>query len=143
MSTAELVPEYSPVKDSKSNGMAENAVKELAGMVRTPKDHVEAKTNMQLKGDQPTLAWIIDYAGILITRMRVGTDGKTAYQRLKGKKATNQVTAIGEKVLYMSNKKSGSRLNKLEPKFKYGIWLGVSPATSEAVVGTADGVYRA
>ena len=143
LSATELVPEYSPVKDSKSNGMAENAVKELAGMVRTLKDHVEAKTNMQLKGDQPILAWIIDYAGILITRMKVGTDGKTAYQRLKWKKATNQVTAICEKVLYMPNKKSGSRLNKLEPKFKYGILLGVSPATSESLVGTADGVYRA
>lgn len=93
----ELVPEYSPKKDSKSNGLAENAVKELAGMIRTLKDSVEEKANIKLKEFSTLLTWIVDYAGTLITRTKIGSDGETAYQRLKGKKPTNQIAAIGEK----------------------------------------------
>ena len=138
----ELVPEWSPVKDSQSNGAAENAVKELAGMIRTLKDMVEEKAKIKLNDAGVLLAWIIDYAGTAITRCKVGSDGKTAYQRLKGKSPTNQVTAIGEKVLYMPVKKNNARLNKMEAKFKYGIWLGVSHGSFESLIGTPDGVFR-
>ena len=117
-------------------------MKELAGMIRTLKDFVEHKANAKLKEDEPILAWIIEYVGILITRNKVGSDGKTAYQRLKGKRATSQVCSIGEKVLYMPVKKSGARLNKLVPRFKYGVWLGISPRTSESLAGTPDGAFR-
>ena len=142
-SRTEMVPEFSPVKDSKANGVAENAVKEMAGMVRTLKDYVEAKMQEPLKEDDAMLLWIIDYAGTVITRSKIGPDGRTAYQRLKGKSPSNQVTAIGEKVLYMPVKKSGTRLNKLAPKFKCGIWLGISARTSESIIGTSEGVFRA
>ena len=140
---AELVPEFSPVKDSKSNGLAENAVKESARMIRTLKDQVEGKIGEQLREDEVLMTWIVDYAGMLITRVKKGSDGKTAYQRLKGKSPGKQVAMIGERVLYMPIRKSSSRLNKLEPKFKYGIWLGVSGRTSESLIGASDGVFKA
>ena len=37
----------------------------------------------------------------------------------------------------------GGRLEKLEPKFEKGIWLGVCPRTDEATVGTPAGIVRA
>ena len=140
ISRTEMVPEYSPVKDSKPNDAAENAVKGMAGMIRTLKGAVEAKIGEQLKEDDAMILWIIDYAGTLITRSKVDADGRSAYQRLKGKSPTNQITAIGEKVLYMPVKKGGERMNKLAPRFKYGVWLGVSGRTSESPVGSSEGI---
>ena len=115
----------------------------MSGMIRTLKDHVEDKIGETLTETDAMLLWIIDYAGTLITRSKIGTDGRTAYQRLKGKSPSNQVAVIGEKVLYMPVKKGGKRMNKLAPKFKYGIWLGISNMTSESIVGTSGGIFTA
>ena len=117
-------------------------MKELASMIRTFKDMVEEKAKIKLNDAGVLLAWIINHAGIAITRCKVGSDGKTAYQRLKRKSPTNQATAIGEKVLYMPVKKNNARLHKMEAKFKYGIWLRISHGSSESLIGTPDGVLR-
>ena len=34
-------------------------------------------------------------------------------------------------------------MEKLEPKFEHGVWLGVCPRTDEAIVGTTGGIVRA
>eukprot|EP00973_Karenia_brevis_P088248 12236724-Karenia_brevis.AAC.1 len=47
---------------------------------------------------------------------------------------------IGEKVLYMPLKDSRDRKNNLEPKFEYGIWAGIEPGSSEAIILTQEGV---
>ena len=60
-------------------------MKELAGMVRTMKDMVEERAIIKLKDYSMLLTWIFDYVSIAITRGKVGSDGKTAYKRLKEK----------------------------------------------------------
>ncbi len=129
----EMVPENSPKGESKSNGLIENAIKSLEGMIRTTKDHIETKMKEKIAKDSPLFAWIVEAVGTMITRYRIGQDGKTPYQRLKGKKPSNVLVPIGEKVLYLPLKQPG-RMNKLAPKFKYGIYVGVNPRTSESLV---------
>ena len=34
-------------------------------------------------------------------------------------------------------------MEKLEPKFERGVWLGVCRRTSDAIIGTPDGTVRA
>ena len=34
-------------------------------------------------------------------------------------------------------------MEKLEPKFEHGVWLGVCPRTDEAIIGTTGGIVRA
>ena len=137
----EIVPENSPKGESQSNGPAESAVRELAGMVRTLKDSIETKTGEKIDKRSAMLAWIVEHAGNMITRYRVGKDGKTAYQRLKGKAPSNKVSPLGEKVLYLPLKSAGKQ-NKLAPKFKYGIMVGVHPRTSEALCANGNGTFR-
>ena len=43
--------------------MIESAVRELEGMFRTIKDHIETKTNEKLAKDSPMLAWSVEAAG--------------------------------------------------------------------------------
>ena len=84
-----MVPENSPKGQSKSNGLIENAIKSLEGMIRRIKDYIETKMQEKLKKDSPMFAWIVEAVGTMITRYRTGEDGKTPYQRLKGKKPSN------------------------------------------------------
>ena len=137
----EMVPENSPKGESQSNGQAESAVRELAGMVRTLKDSIEVKTGEKIGKRSAMLAWIVEHAGNMITRYRVGKDGKTAYQRLKGKAPSNTTSPLGEKVLYLPLKSAGKQ-NKLAPKFKYGVMVGVHPRTSEALCANSNGTFR-
>ena len=34
-------------------------------------------------------------------------------------------------------------MEKLEPKFKQGVWLGVCPRKDEAIIGASSGIVRA
>ena len=78
--------ENSRVGDSNSNGAVERAVREVKGMTRTLRSHLEEKIRKKIKLDDPIVPWIVRHAAYLITRCRVGPDGKTAMQKLKGRR---------------------------------------------------------
>ena len=141
-SKTEIVIENSPKGESQSNGLPEAAVRELSGMIRTLKDSIETKTGEKIEKKSAMMAWIVEHSGNMITRYRVGKDGRTAYQRLKGKAPSNKTLPLGEKVLYLPLKSAGKQ-NKLAPKFKYGIFVGVNPRTSESLIANSSGVFRA
>eukprot|EP00973_Karenia_brevis_P045940 6361855-Karenia_brevis.AAC.1 len=61
------------------------------------------------------LPWIVEYAGEIVTRCRKGDDGRTAYERLRGKAPSCRMMPVGEKVLFMPLKDSRDRKNNLEP----------------------------
>ena len=111
-------------------------------MIRSLKDGIEAKIGEAIEKDSPMLAWIVENAGTMITRYRVGEDGKTAYQRLKGKAPSSKLEVLGERVLYLPLKTLVKK-NKLEAKFKYGVLVGINPRTSESLVANAHGTFRA
>ena len=53
------------------------------------------------------------------------------------------MSAYGECVLLLPETCESGRMEKLEPKFEKGVWLGVCPRTDEAIIGTATGIVRA
>ena len=63
-----------------------------------------------------------EYATYLMNRLEVGQDGKTAYERTKGKKATVLGTEFGEKLLYKA--KSDVKTAKSKFRWEYGIFVG-------------------
>ena len=90
------VTEHSPVRSSKSNGLVEKAVQDVQGMIRTMRSALEEKWGVKLGVEHPIWAWLAEYAGFLWTRFQVGRDGRTAYERLKGKKVKLHGMEFGE-----------------------------------------------
>ena len=140
--SGEAVPEESFTKDSASNGMIENAVREIQGMIRTIKDYVEYHIGKKINKRCPILDWLIQHAGNIITCFKLQTDGRTAYQRLKGKKAAATLVPFGEKVLFQPVT-HGTKRNKLDPRWEYGIYLGFHLRSMEAWISGPSGVCRA
>ena len=68
----QAVPEHSPVGDSQANGLAEQSVKEVTGMLRTWKDHFESHMKQPLKADSDILAWMIEYSALCLNCFKVG-----------------------------------------------------------------------
>ena len=57
----------------------------LHGQVRTLRDAVETKYGKRLDGNSVAIPWMVMNVAGILNRSRVGMDGGTAYQRVKGK----------------------------------------------------------
>ena len=138
----EVAPEESPVKDHESNGRIENAIKEVQGLTRTLKDQLEGNAQVKLSMDNAIMLWMLIHAGNILTCFKVQRDGRTAFQRLRGRKATSYMAQFGEKVLFQKVTHS-SRANKMDSRWDYGLYLGFSTRSMESNIWTPDGMEKA
>ena len=114
--------EHSPVADSASNGGAERAVRSMEEMVRVYKFDLESRSKCTIDLNSPIMEWIVEHAADMICKGVQGTDGKTPYQRLKGRTYTGEVLPFGSPILFRCVGKVRGGL--LADRWFSGIWLG-------------------
>jgi hypothetical protein len=134
------IVEESPVGSSGSNGIVERAVQTVEGQIRVMKLALEDRIGKTVDAEANIVTFMAEYASYMLNRLEVGKDGKTAYERTKGKAATVLGVEFGEKLLW--RKRSGQKMNKINSKWEYGIFVGVRPRSGELWVATQDGVYK-
>ena len=134
--------EASPVGSSGSNGVIERAVQAIEDQVRTIKLALESRIGVKIPSDHDVVPWIVEYAATIINKGQVGADGKTAYERLKGKPAHLSGLEFGEKLLWKSSVPARERRNKMDSDWRHGAFLGQRALSGEYLVGTSDGVCR-
>ena len=79
------VPQGPPVGESQSNGVVENGVQMLKGLIRVHVLALERKLGARFPADHPSLAWIVEAVADMATKHLRGHDGRTGYERLFGK----------------------------------------------------------
>ena len=84
---------------------------------------------------------MVEHAGCILSRCQKGRDGKTPFERLHGKKPTQEFVPFGEKVL--ARRVTTELMNRMNPRYQFGIWLGMRNNSAECFIGKADGVFRA
>ena len=134
------VVEESPVKSSGSNGVVERAVQEIEGQIRALFIGLQDRLGFSIDARERVVAFIPEYAAYLLNRLQRGRDGKVPYERLKGKKPTVLGVEFGEKVMYKL--KAGGRLEKINSRWDYGIFVGVRRRSNELYLATKDGVVQ-
>ena len=85
MYKAEVTTEDAVKGDKESNGLIENAVMQIRGIIRTIKRHTESVTQEPRSDESPTLPWLVEHAGCILSRSHKGRDGKTPSERLHWK----------------------------------------------------------
>ena len=135
------VVEESPVGSSGSNGVVERTVQAVEGQIRVILLALEARLGATVAATESIVTYIPDHAVYLINRLEVGKDGKTAYERVKGKVASVLGLEFGEKVLFMKTTK-GKMMAKLRSKWDYGIFVGVRPRSNEIWVATEERTWK-
>ena len=138
-----VVPEGPAVGESESNGAAEEAGKTVREFVRVLKGQVEAKAKIKIESHDVIVQWMVRWAAMMVSRYLVGKDGRTAYERRRGRKCKVPLAGFGEKVWYKQIREQKERRDKLATEWKEGVWLGHSRSSNETVIGTTDGVVRA
>ena len=134
------IVEESPVKSSGSNGGVERAVQELEGEIRAIFLGLQERLGRKLDARERIVAFIPEYGAYLMNRLAQGNDGKVPYQRVKGKRPTILGLEFGEKVLYKV--KLGGKLEKINPRWEYGIFVGVRKRSNELSVATPEGILQ-
>ena len=78
--------QHAPKGSHASNGAAERAILEVARQVRTLVHALEARyPGYRLKTEGHVFPWLVRHASWLITRFLVKDDGRTPYERLRGR----------------------------------------------------------
>ena len=89
------------------------------------------------------MLWAIRWAAMLTSRFLVGADGRTAYERRRGRRCNLECVPFGEYVWFKQVREGNDRTNKTESEWSEGIWLGHARQSNEHVIGTEQGVVRA
>ena len=132
------VVERSPVGSSGSNGIVERGVQSVEGVLRTLRSACEERLGVKIEPEEKLLIFMAEYAAYLINRREVGKDGKTAYERCRGKRASVLAVEFGEKLLWKVRPKH--KLEKLNARWEFGVFVGVKAASGEIWVATKEGL---
>ena len=90
----------------------------------------------------PVRVWAVQYAGQLLSRGQAAADdGKTAYERRKGKPYKRRLPAFGEIVMFLTVAE-GKRRQKFEDRFIPGLFVGLVDRSDEVVVLTSKGAFK-
>ena len=71
-------------------------MQDVEDVIRTLKSAIDRKTGTRLKANDAIMTWMVEHAGMIINRCRIGIDGLTAYERLKGKLNKKKFMEFGE-----------------------------------------------
>ena len=135
---------HPPAYDSKANGSVENAVRQVQGLLRTLKLCLEARIGKRIPTEHPLMAWLVRFTSWLLSVRVRGQDGKTAYERLRGKPFARRLVAFGEVCLgkFATKGPSHDEDGKLRPRWFKGIFLGYDRATAEYVLYSQNRVLK-
>ena len=135
----DITVEMPPVGEKPANGAIEKAVQSLEGMVRTIKLALECKIRTKIPADHPVLTWMVEHSGLLLRRYRVCEDGRTAFEKMRGRRVNRSMAAFGEQIFYRLLRPHGARASAMGERFLEGTFIGVIDATDEVIVATPEG----
>ena len=139
----EITMEDSPAYDPKSNGAVERSVRTIKEQIRTMKSDLEGRLGRKLDGgDRGVLCWMIEHAGALLRRYKVGADGKTAYERVKGRASKRFMVPFGECVWWMPLRPQTAQPSNLDPRVEEGCFVGLREISDEALIMTSEGLVK-
>ena len=84
---------------------------------------------------------VVECAAFLLNQYEVGHDGKTAYERLKGRGRKGLGSSLVREFTW-SMKQAKGALGKLDSKWRDGVYFGIKEETGEIIIGDIEGVWK-
>ena len=83
--------------------------------LRTLKSSLDERMGLKIDVLHPVLTWLCKFVGYMMNRMEVASDGKTPYERVKGKRSEVMGLEFCEKVLWKYH--PGKRMAKFDARW--------------------------
>ena len=91
--------------DSQSNGGTEIGVKIIRGLFRTHRLCLEERIGCKVPTGHPIMAWLLEHVSLILNTRSRGSDGRTPWERVRGRAFGQRVLGFGESVFYQYPKK--------------------------------------
>ena len=98
---------------------------------------LEGRIGEENSPTEPVARFIPEFAAYVNNRLEVGKDGKTANERVKGKRVVVPGLECEEKLRWKIPKKK--KMAKMKQRWAYGIFLGVNRKSGEIWVACENG----
>ena len=132
---APRVIEQAPVGDSQANGAAERAVRSVEEIVRVHKLALEKKVGKLLPVGLPIFAWLVEFCVDVLNKVQKGPDGKTAFERVRGRRYGGELLAFATPVFFrVAGKVAGGLMRE---RWFEGTYLGQRFSSNEHYVAAA------
>ena len=86
-----------PVGEHQANGGVERAIQDVQAQIRTMRMALQSRYKCKLRSDHAIMHWLVNHAGKLISLCRVKDDGRTAYEKRKGKRWMNIPVVVADR----------------------------------------------
>ena len=96
----------------------------MRSLVKGYNDQLETRACVMLQATDVILLWLVRRAAMAYSRYKGGEDGKTPYERQKGRKCGLEVVPFGELVRYKKLGETSQERKSLESSWSEGVWLG-------------------
>ena len=136
--------ENPPTYDPRSNGSVENAVKLVKGMLRSCKSGLEARINGKIPDDHPVMTWLVEHVAWILTIRPNSEDGKTPFQRVRGRPFLKRAVEFGERIMYKLPT-SGPRHDErgeLQARWVKGFMVGYTRFSNEYLIWNGTTVVK-
>ena len=110
--------------------------------MRVHKLRLEARIGERISVTHPVFAWLVEHVADVINKCLVSSDGKTSFERVKGKKHHGEMVEFATPILHrVAGKVHGGVMAE---RWLDGLWLGKCFETGEHIVSMTEGqVVRA
>ena len=117
-----------PSTTPNGNGEVENAIRRFSGLLRTIKLCLEKRLQQRVPTDHKLMSWLVEHVAWILTVRVAGTDGITAYHRIKGKEYVKRSVGFGETIQFKLPSKGPTRKEdgSLDARWLHGVVLGYS-----------------
>ena len=135
------LPINPPAYDPLANGAAEQAVQAVNVQLRKYIIGLESRTGERYPAKHPIMEWALEHSAFTLSRVVVGEDGKTPYERLCGRQFRGKFLEFGEQVMAkLAKPKPQSRMKrKISARMVKATWVGMTARTGEHRVVTGPG----
>ena len=139
----QCLEEHSPEYDPMANGSAEVGVKLWKGQFRTLKSCLESQIGYKIPVRHPLISWLVRHAACLIMWCSKGHDGRTAYQRIKGREFKTKLMAFGEFCRFKNRSHEPVANVRDGTRFHSGIFVGIDQRTGQYMIYSGDEIKLA
>ena len=140
----QLAKEDPAAYDSQSNGGTEVGVRLVRGLFRSVNLCLEQRIDRFIPVDHPVVQWMLEHVCLLLNAIVKGSDGLTAWTRVRGRPFSQQLLGFGEAVLYRYPGKGPRHQpdGNTGALGGQGIFLGYNRSSNTFAVGTPQGVVH-
>eukprot|EP00973_Karenia_brevis_P073591 10224584-Karenia_brevis.AAC.1 len=100
---------------------------------------------MKISEKHPIMSWIPRHAGSLMSRLRLGDDGRSAFTRRTGRIWRQPLILFGERCLFRpipSQSETNLDRSTLRPRVEYGRYIGTRSRNNDMLFMTSKGALR-